>query len=325
MNSWVLLAGGLVLLLSGGSLLVRGASALARSLGISPLVIGLTVLAFGTSAPELAVNVAAALKDRSDITFGNVIGSNIANIGLILGVTALISPLRIHRSILTREIPVMLLVTFGTIALASDALWGSVSVVGRMDGWLLLVAFVVFLILTTRNALRDGTEDQLLQEAETEEQQHRPMSTMLAVALTVAGLGGVLLGSHWTVEGAAGAAASLGISQAVIGLTIIALGTSLPELTTSLFAALKGHADLAMGNVVGSNVFNLLFILGVSSTLNPVKVPPGGGQDLALLAVFSLLLLPFSMHQRRLNRVEGLVLLLGYLGYIAWRTLLGPA
>jgi cation:H+ antiporter len=321
MNAWLLLTLGLGVLLLGGLMLVRGASSLAHSLGIPPLVIGLTVLAFGTSAPELAVNVAAALKGNGAITFGNVIGSNIANIGLIIGLTATITPLRVHRSIVTREIPVMLVVTAATIALAGDGWYrGATAAVDRHDGVLLLLGFAVFLFIITRSALRDR-RDPLVREALEEEETHRPMAWWAASLLTILGLGGVLLGSDWTVDGAARVAGALGMSEAVIGLTVVALGTSLPELTTSLIAAAKGHPDLALGNVVGSNIFNLLFILGVSSGLRRVPVPEGGWSDLLAVALFSAIVLPFSLSQRRVTRVEGMALLVAYVAYMTWRTL----
>ena len=323
MNAWLLLLLGLTLLLVGGGMLVRGASSLAHSLGVPSLVIGLTVLAFGTSAPELAVNVAAAWKGNGAITFGNVFGSNIANIGLIIGLTAAITALRVHRSIVTREIPVMLVVTAAAILLASDSWYRDApDSIDRHDGVLLLVAFAAFLFITTRSALRDRRRDPVLQEAEQEEQAHPPLAWWAASALTLAGLAGVLLGSDWTVDGASQVAARMGMSEAVIGLTAVALGTSLPELTTSLFAALKGHPDLALGNIVGSNIFNLLFILGVSSSIRAVPVPqPGGRQDLLAVALFSAILLPFALSQRKVVRVEGIALLTAYVAYMVWRTL----
>jgi cation:H+ antiporter len=322
MTSWLLLIAGLVLLLVGGGMLVKGASGLARALGVPPLVIGLTVLAFGTSAPELAVNIAAALKDRSAITFGNVVGSNIANIGLILGLTALVRPLQVHRSIVIREIPVMLGVTALTILLATDHLtWGGADMIQRHDGVILLVAFAVFLYITARSALRDRKQDRLVRETEDLGEKARPIRSGAALFLTLLGLGGVLLGSDWTVDGAAGVARSLGLSEAVIGLTIVALGTSLPELVTSLAAALKGHADMALGNVVGSNVFNLLLILGVSASIRPIAVPEAGGSDLWALAGFSAILLPFAISRRKLGRTEGALLFAGYLFYMLWRSL----
>jgi cation:H+ antiporter len=191
----------------------------------------------------------------------------------------------------------------------------------RLDGVLLLVCFALFLFLTTRTALRDRKKDQFLKEAERDQEKQPEMHWVPASLFTVAGLAGVLLGSTWTVDGASGVAAALGMSQALIGLTIVALGTSLPELTTSLFAVRKGQADLAIGNIVGSNIFNLLFILGVSSSIRAVPVPARGFADLAAMAVFSVVLLPFALSQRKLARHEGLLLLAGYLAYMAWRTL----
>jgi len=320
---WLILLGGLVVLLVGGEALVRGATSLARTFGVSSMVIGMTVVAFGTSAPELGVNVTAALNGRTAITFGNVVGSNIANIGLILGLTAIFRPLQIHRSIVTREIPVMLAATAGMILLGSDWLFRRTpNVIDSLDGILLLFGFAVFLVLTGRSALRSRRDDLFIQEAKQEQEQHIPVRWKLASLLTGLGLAGVLLGSHWTVKGATQVAQSLGMSETVIGLTIVAIGTSLPELTTSLFAVLKGHADLSIGNIIGSNVFNLLFILGVSSSIHSVFIPAQGGIDLLMLAVFSVILLPFASSQRKLTRTEGLILLIGYMAYMLWRAVL---
>ena len=318
---WLLLIAGLVVLLAGGEALVRGATALARWLGVSSMVIGMTVLAFGTSAPELAVNIAAAVNGRSAITFGNVVGSNIANIGLILGFTAIVQTLRIHRTIVTREIPIMLGATALTIVLGSDWILGNEpDRFGRIDGALLLIAFAAFLFVTVRNALKARKDDRFMHEAAEEQDEIVQLRPPVTVLLTVAGLTGVLLGSHWTVQGASRVAQALGMSEALIGLTIIAVGTSLPELTTSLFAALKGHADLAIGNIVGSNVFNLLFILGVSATIHAVPVPdPRGRVDLLALAAFSAILLPLGITQKRLRRAEGALLLAGYISFMVWR------
>ena len=317
---WLVLLVGLSVLLVGGEALVRGATSLASTLGVSSMVIGMTVVAFGTSAPELGVNVAAARSGHTAITFGNVVGSNIANVGLILGLTAIIRTLRIHRSIVTREIPVMLVATAGAILLGSDWLFRRTpDVIGSLDGILLLFGFVVFLALTVRSALRSRRDDLFIQEAKQEQEQHRPVRWRVASSLTALGLAGVLLGSHWTVKGATQVAQSLGLSETLVGLTIVAIGTSLPELTTSLFAAFKGHADLSIGNIVGSNVFNLLFILGVSSSIHPVAIPAEGGVDLFMLAAFSVILLPFASSQKRLVRGEGLLLLLGYVAYMLWR------
>jgi cation:H+ antiporter len=319
---WLTLLGGLIVLLLGGEALVRGATSLARTLGVSSMVIGMTVVAFGTSAPELGVNVAAAWNGRTAITFGNVVGSNIANIGLILGLTAIVGTLKIHRSIVTREIPMMLAATAGMILLSSDWLFQRTpDVIDFRDGVCLLSGFAVFLAWTVRNALRSRRDDSFIQEARQEQQQYGRVRWKVASALTGLGLAGVLLGSHWTVAGATQVAQTLGMSESVIGLTIVAIGTSLPELTTSLFAARQGHADLAIGNIVGSNVFNLLFILGVSSSIHAVAVPAKGGVDLLMLAVFSAILLPLASSQRKLKRSEGMLLLLMYMAYMVWRTI----
>lgn len=303
---------GLGVLLSGGEFLVRGATALARAMGISPLVIGLTVVAFGTSAPELAVNVSAALSGNSAITFGNVVGSNIANIGLILGLTALIHSLEVQRTLIRREIPIMLGATLLTVIVGLGILpTGGAPSYGRGVGIVFLIGFVMFLALTTRRAPWSSSQDLPATPG---------TSLVAAAAMTLAGLGGVLLGSHWTVQGASQVALNLGVGQELIGLTIVAIGTSLPELTTSLFAARKGHADLAIGNIVGSNLFNLLFILGVSAVIRPVPVPGRGLADLMALGLFSIALLPFALSRKSVSRTEGIVLLTGYVAYMSWRS-----
>ncbi len=315
----LIFCGGLVALLAGGEGLVRGATALSHRFGVSSLVIGMTVLAFGTSAPELAVNVAAALKGRGAITFGNVVGSNIANIGLILGLAAAIRSLEVHTSIVAREMPVMLWATLGMIVLGG---WGILSgdpFYGRFAATALLAGFVAFLLFTVRSTRRtteDSAEAEVLKKAE----RRAPERWIPATLLTVGGLGGILIGSQWTVDGATNMATRLGVSEAVIGLTIVAVGTSLPELTATLFAAFKGHADMAIGNVVGSNIFNLLFVLAVSAMVRPVPVPAGGAMDLAALGVFSVILLPFARSQKRLARVEGLLLVAGYIAYMIARS-----
>ncbi|MEE9230534.1 MAG: calcium/sodium antiporter [Acidobacteriota bacterium] len=316
----LILIAGLTVLLVGGEVLVRGASSLARILGMPPLIIGMTVLAFGTSAPELAVNVGAAWKGQTAITFGNVVGSNIANIGLIIGLTVMIKAMEVHRSIITREIPVMLVATAGTILLGSDwLLKRTPDAIDRMDGVLLLGGFAAFLVMTARSALRIRQEDLFLRQAQQEQEKQRPVHWSLALLLLVLGLAGVIQGGDWTVDGATRIAESLGMSQVVIGLSIVSVGTSLPELTTSLLAARRGHADMAIGTVVGSNVFNLLLILGVSSTIHTVAIPDQGWVDFLVLAAFSAVLLPFAISQRKLARIEGLLLFLCYVAYIFLR------
>ncbi|MEZ4396719.1 MAG: calcium/sodium antiporter [Candidatus Krumholzibacteriia bacterium] len=313
---------GLALLVGGGEVLVRGATALARSLGVSPLVIGLTVVAFGTSAPELAVNITAALRGQGGISFGNVVGSNIANIGLILGISALVRPLAVQRSLARRELPFMLAASLGATLLALETVADRAGGLGAVDGVLLLAGFVVFLVAMLRAARRDRARDPFLRGAEERAGEGGAMGLPLASLLTLAGLAGVIGGGHWTVEGATAIARHLGISEAVIGLSIVAIGTSLPELVTSLVAARHGESDLAVGNVVGSNIFNLLLVLGPTAMIRRIAVPAGGVVDLAVMCALSLALLPLGFaFGNRINRAEGAILLAAYTGYIAWRVL----
>jgi len=311
----LLLILGLVLLTAGGEMLVRGASALARSLGVSPLVVGLTVVAFGTSAPELAVNVTAALEGQGDISFGNIMGSSIANIGLIVGATALVRPLQIHLNVIVREIPMMLLASAATLVICMDRVLGSgEDGFSQADGAVLLLFFAVFVYYTIQDALR--------QRGITGHEERPPSKSVpFDVLLIVVGLGGLVLGGQLTVSAAVDIARAIGVSEVVIGLTVVAIGTSLPELVTALIATSKGHSDLAMGNVVGSNIFNLLFVLGITALIRPIAMPPGGGFDLLVMIVLAVALLPLSFNPgRRIGRPAGVVLLVLYCIYIAWRT-----
>jgi len=316
---------GLLLLVGGGEMLVRGAVSLSQAIGVSPLLIGLTVVAFGTSAPELAVNVVAAIDGKSGISFGNIIGSNIANIGLIIGTTAVVMPLSVHKSIIVREIPIMLLATAATVAMCLDTQTGldGSDRISRTDGIILLSMFGMFMVYTAAEALRQRKKDPLIKELEEEVEETKPLPVLPAVLFTLLGLAGVIGGGDRTVEGAVGIAQAVGISDAVIGLTIVAIGTSLPELVTSLMAVLRGHSDIAVGNVVGSNIWNLLLILGVTSTVNPVDVPSDGGLfDLILVSAVSVLLLPIAMTGKRtISRFEGGIVLAIYIAYMSWRTL----
>lgn len=322
----LILAGGLALLLLGGYALVTGASGLASSFGISQIVIGLTVVAFGTSAPELAVNLTAALRGSTGLSFGNVIGSNLANLGLILGTAALVRPLVIESRVVAREIPMMLLATAAAavLGLAPDLrlLSGSFE---RADGAMLLLLFGVFLYNAVRDVMNARRPDPVVEEARLSVERREPRrKRLLNALLTLLGLIGLYLGGELTVAGATGIARSVGLSEAVIGLTVVAVGTSLPELVTSIIAALRGQEDIAVGNVVGSNIFNLLLILGLSATVRPVEVPAGGVLDLAALVGLSLLLLPLSMtNGHTLVRWEGGLLLIAWIGYTAARVALG--
>ena len=322
MTDFLTLAGGIALLLVGGYVLVRGASGLASSFGVSPVVIGLTIVAFGTSAPELAVNSMAAIQGQSALSFGNVIGSNLANLGLILGVAALLRPLDIEGRIVVREIPMMLLATAAVLVLGLDPrLRPTADGYERADGVMLLLVFCVFLYTAVGDVVRGRPADPIVEQAKDAAERPEPGGRRGVNGLSVLlGLIGLYLGGELTVSGASALARSAGLSEAVIGLTVVAVGTSLPELVTSLIAARRGQFDIAVGNVVGSNIFNLLLILGVTSTLAPVRVPEGGFADLALLVVLSVLLLPLAAtHRRRIVRWEGAVFLVAWLGYTAYR------
>ncbi|MBW2241523.1 MAG: calcium/sodium antiporter [Deltaproteobacteria bacterium] len=309
---------GLALLLAGGDVMVRGASALAHRLGVSPLAIGLTVVAFGTSAPELAVNLTAAVRGNGAMSFGNIMGSNMANIGLIVAATALYKPLHVQSPVIVRELPMMLLATAAAAVLGLDAwLRGSESLYDRSDGLILLLLFTVFVYYTVNDVIAQRRAR--APEAAEPEISHR-MSRSTALGLTVAGLAALIFGAELTVDGAVGLARGWGVSEAIIGLTLVAIGTSLPELTTSLIATAKGFPDLAIGNVVGSNIFNLLLVLGASATLRPVPVPEGGALDLAIVGFLSLVLLITSYTRgQRIIRTEAVLLGVFYLGYMAYR------
>jgi MscS family membrane protein len=278
------LVAGLMLLIGGGEGLVRGAGALARQLGVPQLVVGLTVVAFGTSAPELAVNVTAAWRGSTDVAFGNVVGSNLANIGLVLAVCGLLRPLAVQGIVVSREIPMMLLATAAACVLALDRLGGRApELFDRSDGLMLLLLFGVFLYYTAADVLRQRSADPFVQQAGGVAPLDRLRSAAPSALVTGGGLVLLVLGGQLTVWGAIGVAEALGVPRSVIGLTLVALGTSLPELATGIVAVRRGHTDLAMGSVVGSNIFNLLFILGVTSTLHPVELPAGGAMDLLVL------------------------------------------
>ena len=300
----VYLLGGLALLLLGGAWLVKGAVALAERLGVPALVIGLTVVAFGTSTPELVVNLAAAYRGDASVGFGNVVGSNIANIGLLLGITALYRVLAV-------------------LVLAEDRLLTGREIdrFDRDDGIVLLLLFGVFLYYTLVDALRSrnqgfevvGTESNGV-EAVVESS----MSMGASLGLVVGGLLLLIVGGQGTVVGATGVATALGVPEVVIALTVVAIGTSLPELATCLVAARKGQTDLAIGNIVGSNIYNLLFIFGTTAAISPIDLPAGGIVDLLVMAGFSVALLPLALSGKSLSRVEAGALLLCYGGYVAW-------
>ena len=301
-----LLAVGLVILVFGAELLVRGASALAASIGISPLVVGLTVVAFGTSSPELAVSVLAAWHGQAGIALGNVVGSNICNVLLILGLSAAVAPLIVARQVVRLEVPIMIGTSLLLILFALDG------AIGRWEGALLFAGVIGYTVWTIRRSRRDLRDQAEPADAET------PRATSRGRQL-VDIVGGLILlgiGSKLLVDGAVTIARYLGVSDLVIGLTIIAVGTSLPELATSVLASWRGQRDIAVGNVVGSNIFNILAVLGLSTLVAPggLPVPPVALTfDLPIMLAVAVACLPIFMAGHRINRWEGL-LFLGYYG-----------
>ena len=302
--SYLLLAIGLVGLYLGGELLVRHASRLARTLGVAPMVVGLTVVAFGTSAPELAATLVAALRGVPELAVANVIGSNVANIGLILGITALVYPLVAAPSFLRREIPWMLAATLLVVPLLYD---GQLT---RIGGFALLALLVVFLVAALRTS--GGTLD-----AETEGVEGAPVPPLHSLAWSLAGVVVLAGGAQALVVGATDIATGFGVSDRVIGLTLVAVGTSLPELASSLVAALRRETDIILGNIVGSNLFNLLAVLGAAGAIHPVAVEPLAVRlDLLIMTGFALALPLLLLRGRRLGRSAGALLVVSYAVYV---------
>jgi cation:H+ antiporter len=310
---------GLPLLLAGAHGLVTGASSIALRLGVSRLIVGLTVVAMGTSAPELLVSMVSAFQGAADMAVGNVLGSNMANILLILGISAMIRPLAMEKTIRWREIPFVLLSTLVLVVLANDKILTQAtgSRLDRADGLAILGYFAVYLYYLFSVA-KNSTGGQ-------EESGVRSIRQPMAWVLVLAGIAGLTLGGQWLVSGAQTIAAALGMSQALIGLTILAVGTSLPELATSVTAALRGNADIAVGNVVGSNIFNILWILGVTATITPIDYNTALNLDMWFLVAVSLLffLFTFTWKEHKIDRREGGLFVILYIGYLTFLVLRG--
>jgi cation:H+ antiporter len=311
----VLFGAGLGLLVLGAEWLVKGASRLAAALGISPLVIGLTVVAYGTSAPEMAVSVKSALAGQGDLALGNVVGSNVFNVLFILGASAIVAPLAVSSQLVRLDVPVMIGLSILTLLLAGD---GSI---GRLDGAILFAGAVAYTVFQIRQSRREpaAVRDEYAQE-------YGPgrSSTAANLAFVVAGLGLLVLGSRWLVSGAVAFAQSLGVSELVIGLTIVAAGTSLPEVATSILATVRGERDIAVGNVVGSNIFNVLAVLGLSALASPAGLPAPAALvrfDLPVMIAVALACLPIFASGARIARWEGALFLCYYIAYTAYLVL----
>ncbi len=306
----VSILGGLVLLALGAEGLVRGSSSIALRMGVTPLVIGLTIVAFGTGSPEMIVSLQAALAGSSDLALGNIVGSNIANIALILGLSALARPLHVRSALLLREAPVMIGVTVLLVVLLLDG------ELGRLDGALLTAGAVTYTIGTYLASRRERNAEVAAEFAR--EMREPKASTGRSVALVLAGFAGLLAGAHVLVAGAVTIAQALGMSEVVIGLTVIAIGTSLPELATSVVAAMRNDADVAFCNVLGSNILNILLILGVVALIQPMSGTGLRTLDLGAMVASAALLYPLLWRGRILNRWEGGLLLAGYVTYVVF-------
>jgi cation:H+ antiporter len=322
--SLLLLIVGLVLLIGGADLLVRGVSALAAAVGVSPLVIGLTVVAFGTSTPELVVNGMSAWQEQTQLAFGNIVGASILNLGFVLAVAAIVRPLDVQPSVLTREIPLMVMAILAVLIMVADRFLGvgADNTIDRGDGLILMLIFAAAMYSTAMMVISRNPTDHFMETAGAEGEQiiHKPLG--LATLMTVGGLIGVAVGGRITVSSAVEIAELLGVPQVIIGLTLLSLGTTLPELTTSVVAARRGQSDIAIGNVVGSCVYNLLFIGGIVAFIHPIELPAGGMLDLLVLTGLSVVLFPLALQgPRNISRLEGAFLLVVCVTYLTWRTL----
>ena len=303
---------GLALLTGGGEAVIRGSLAAARRFGISPLLTGLVIVGFGTSAPELVVSVGAAISKRPDIAVGNVVGSNIANILLILGVCALIRPLTVKPTALRRDAVTVVAASSLFLFLARG------NGLGRLDAAILVLSLAAYLMLAYWSERTHASPTGDVYIAEAAEVTAMPRSMAWTVTILAGGLLMLVVGAQALLKGATGVAASIGIPEGVVGLTVVAVGTSLPEMTISILATVRGHADVAVGNVLGSNIFNMLGILGMSAMLQPLPANERFLQfDQWVLLGTALLLLVFLYTGRRLNRLEGGVLIAAYGGYVA--------
>lgn len=304
-----MIAAGLVLLGGGAEIFLKGAVDIARRWNISPLVIGLTVVAFGTSAPELAVSLTAAFEGNSDITIGNIVGSNIANIGLIMGIGAIMTPLTLRRRMIAADVPVLLILGLAAWGIAWK--WNSV---GRLSGLFLMCGYLGYIAFLRYWSARSGQLVSNLPEQITE----NTPRTFISTALIAGGGAALVAGSKLLVHGAVEVALYFSVSQLIIGLTLTAIGTSLPELATTIAAARRGHGDIVVGNVVGSNLANLCLVLGLTSAVTPISISREViYRDLPAMALITLLMLVTMMTGLKISRMEGFILLLAYAAYMA--------
>lgn len=321
MLTFVTLVAGLVLLIGGGALLVRGASEIATGLGISPLVVGLTVVGFGTSSPELAVNIIGAARGATDLAFGNVVGSNISNLALVLGLTALLAPIAIQSALVRRELPLLLLgTTILTVMALDGVLEGRTPAISRSDAIVLILLFGIFIYTNVLDFYQTRKEDPLFTEVGAYPLTRAGEPSRWRWPMALFGIALLFAGGHFTVGGALGLAERLDIPTTTIGLFVVAIGTSLPELATSIIAALRREPDLALGNIIGSNLFNSLIVLPASGVVASVPVPRGGVVDLLVSLALAAFLIPvFFLRDATLGRATGGLLFVIYVAYAVAR------
>lgn len=300
---YLLLVLGFVFLIKGADLFVDGSSSIAKHMKIPSVIVGLTIVAMGTSAPEASVSITAAIAGNSDISLGNIVGSNIFNFLVVIGVSAMIFPIISHKDIIKRDLWWNLGITGLLLILILD---GKIS---RIDGLILLAGMAVYLFVVIRNALKNRTETS---------ENEKLLSVPKSIIFMLIGLAAIICGGNFVVDNASIIAKSLGLSETLIGLTIVAVGTSLPELVTSITAAKKKEAGIALGNAVGSNIFNILFILGASSALTPIHVAPELFIDTVILIIVGILIFIFAYTGRKTNRAEGIICTLLYIAYTAY-------
>lgn len=317
---------GLGILTLGANWLVDGSSQIARKFGIRPLIIGLTIVALGTSLPEFLLNVIAVLRGEDGLAIGNIVGSNIANIGLILGISAILLPLVVDKGTLQREYPMMLAVTGLFYFLAFDGL------ISRVDGFILVSGLAAFIVYVVRDSLAHakGENGAVPSESDSEpndssDSRWKKLFTnprtapLMRIVLVLGGMAALILGARLMVDSALGIAAILGIAPIIIGLTVVAIGTSLPELAASLMSIFRKEADMAVGNILGSNMLNILFVVGVVALIQPMAVETESITDhFPIMILFSVLVWPLARRRHRLSRASGVFLLVGFVAYLAW-------
>ncbi len=311
--SYILLIIGFIILIKGADTFVDGSSSIAKAFNIPPIIIGLTIVAFGTSAPEAAVSVTAALQGQNDIAIGNVVGSNIFNLLLVVGISAFILPIKVQRSTIIKEFPFALLASWMLMIIAHDTRFQGYTenALTKADGLVLLALFGIFMYYLIEMALTSKEDMPVDQGSEND-------SIGKSVLFSILGVLAIIIGGKIVVDSATSIALSLGMSENLTGLTIVAVGTSLPELVTSIAAAKKGESDIAIGNVLGSNIFNILFVLGVSSFIHPIAVQPIVFLDMFIMFLATIFTFVFAITHKTINKFEGSILALSYVAYMVF-------